>query len=110
MNVQGDVISICIEASRTHADEPMAPRGGHTSSVQRADALVLADGRRLRVRPLGPADRDRLTALFARLSPESRYRRFLSPKPELMPRELVYSPISIACITRPLLRSIRAMA
>jgi protein lysine acetyltransferase len=42
------------------------------------------------LRPLGSADRDGLVALFARLSPESRYRRFLSPKPALTARELVY--------------------
>ena len=35
-------------------------------------------------------DRAGLAALFARLTPESRYRRFLSPKPELTPRELTY--------------------
>ena len=55
-----------------------------------ADTLVLADGTRVRLRPLGSADRDGLAALFARLSPESRYRRFLSPKPSLTARELVY--------------------
>jgi RimJ/RimL family protein N-acetyltransferase len=52
--------------------------------------LVLVDGRRLQVRPIGPADADRLAGLFARLSPESRYRRFLAPKPRLAPRELAY--------------------
>ena len=50
--------------------------------------LVLADGIRLALRPLGSDDRDGVAALFARLSPESRYRRFLSPKRELTPREL----------------------
>jgi RimJ/RimL family protein N-acetyltransferase len=50
--------------------------------------LALADGRRLQIRPIGPDDVDRLAGLFARLSPESRYRRFLSPKPRLEPREL----------------------
>ncbi|MBV8998231.1 MAG: GNAT family N-acetyltransferase [Solirubrobacterales bacterium] len=52
--------------------------------------LVMADGTRLRFRPIGPDDRDGLAALFARLSPESRRRRFLSPKHELTPRELAY--------------------
>lgn len=52
------------------------------------DALVLADGQRLRFRTIGPDDRDRVAALFARLSFESRFRRFLSPKRELTPREL----------------------
>jgi RimJ/RimL family protein N-acetyltransferase len=54
------------------------------------DVLVLADGTRLALRPLGSDDRDGVAALFARLSPESRYRRFLSPKRELTPRELTY--------------------
>jgi RimJ/RimL family protein N-acetyltransferase len=50
----------------------------------------MADGLRLAIRPLGPSDRGGLAALFARLSPDSRYQRFLSPKPELAPRELTY--------------------
>jgi GNAT superfamily N-acetyltransferase len=83
-------MSIPTEPSRTHANEPMARRRGHASSVRPAEELFLADGTRLGVRPLGPADREGLAALFAQLSPESRYRRFLSPKPELTPRELVY--------------------
>jgi RimJ/RimL family protein N-acetyltransferase len=40
------------------------------------------------VRQLGPDDRDALAVAFARLSPESRRRRFLGPKPVLSPREL----------------------
>ena len=68
----------------------MAPTSVQASSLRPADALVLPDGTRLRLRPLGSEDRDGLAALFARLSPESRYRRFLSPKPNLTDRELVY--------------------
>ena len=83
-------MSTCTETSPTHALESIAPRRGHASSIRPADALVLANGTALRLRPLGPADRDGLAALFARLSPESRYRRFLSPKPSLTPRELAY--------------------
>lgn len=44
----------------------------------------------IQVRPLEPSDRGRLVALFKRLSPESRRRRFLGPKPELSERELGY--------------------
>jgi RimJ/RimL family protein N-acetyltransferase len=55
-----------------------------------AASLVLADGARISLRQVGAEDRDGLAALFARLSPQSRYRRFLSPKPELTPRELTY--------------------
>jgi RimJ/RimL family protein N-acetyltransferase len=42
----------------------------------------------LEVRPLGPADRGSLAAAFERLSEQSRYRRFLGPKPSLSAGEL----------------------
>lgn len=48
-------------------------------------------GWRLRLRPLSPGDGDRLRRFGQRLSPESRYRRFLSPiacSPELVARLL----------------------
>jgi RimJ/RimL family protein N-acetyltransferase len=54
------------------------------------EPLVLADGRRLKIRPIERQDRDRLRRLFMRMTPESRYRRYLSPKPELTERELAY--------------------
>jgi RimJ/RimL family protein N-acetyltransferase len=40
------------------------------------------------IRQLGPDDRDALAHAFTRLSPESRRRRFLGPKPALSAREL----------------------
>ena len=43
----------------------------------------LADGTEVRLRLLGPADRERLLAAFDRLSPESRYRRFFTVTPRL---------------------------
>ena len=52
--------------------------------------LTLADGTRLVIRPIEPADRDLVAAGFERLSPESRYRRFFSPLPELTGRQLDY--------------------
>jgi RimJ/RimL family protein N-acetyltransferase len=52
--------------------------------------FVLANGTRLALRQIEPGDREGLAALFARLTPESRRRRFLSPKRELTPRELTY--------------------
>lgn len=52
------------------------------------DSLVLSDGRRLKIRPIQRGDRDLLRRLFIRLTPESRYRRYLTPKPELSEREL----------------------
>jgi len=48
---------------------------------------VLSDGTVIRIAPLRRGDRDAVTGLFARLSPESRLRRFLSPKPALSDRE-----------------------
>jgi RimJ/RimL family protein N-acetyltransferase len=44
----------------------------------------------IRIRPLEPLDRADLRALFDRLSPESRHRRFLGPKPALSEQELTY--------------------
>jgi len=45
---------------------------------------------RFSLRPLCVSDREALRTLFARLSPESRRRRFLTPKSELSERELTY--------------------
>jgi ribosomal protein S18 acetylase RimI-like enzyme len=52
--------------------------------------MTLADGTRLRVRPIDPADRAPLADAFARLSDQSRHHRFLGPKPRLSERELDY--------------------
>lgn len=44
----------------------------------------------IQVRPIEPADKAELAAAFGRLSPESRYRRFFSPRSSLGERELRY--------------------
>lgn len=49
---------------------------------------MLRDGRRVTVRPVRPADAALLAAGFARLSEESRFRRFLAPMRRLTPRQL----------------------
>jgi RimJ/RimL family protein N-acetyltransferase len=49
---------------------------------------TLHDGTRVRIRPIGRADRDRYLAGFARLSDETRYRRFFTALPR-MPEALV---------------------
>jgi RimJ/RimL family protein N-acetyltransferase len=54
----------------------------------RAGRVTLRDGRVVTVRPLEPSDRDWLAAAVKRLSPETRYLRFASPKPHLTNREL----------------------
>jgi RimJ/RimL family protein N-acetyltransferase len=58
-----------------------------TSAVKTTET---AHGPRFSIRPLVPGDRDGLAALFARLTPDSRRMRFLSPKLELSERELTF--------------------
>jgi acetyl coenzyme A synthetase (ADP forming)-like protein len=51
------------------------------------DFLTLRDGSTVQVHVAGPGDREALADFFGRLSPESRWRRFLSlalPRPELI--------------------------
>jgi nucleotide-binding universal stress UspA family protein len=50
----------------------------------------LRDGSRIEIRPIAPEDRDTLRQGFERLSPESRYRRFFGPMPQLSERDLDY--------------------
>ncbi len=51
---------------------------------------TLRDGTRILIRPIRPDDKDKLVEGLERLSPESRYRRFLRPVKELTQRELRY--------------------
>jgi GNAT superfamily N-acetyltransferase len=56
-----------------------------------ADELVtLKDGTEVLVRPLEPADGPLLRSAFAQLSAESRYKRFLGPKPRLSEAEIEF--------------------
>ena len=69
----------------------MTVRGTLSASrAGEAEVLVVGDGTRISLRQVRAEDRDRLAALFARLSPQSRYWRFLSPKRELTVTELIY--------------------
>ena len=52
--------------------------------------MIVVDGARLTVRPIRPDDKDALASLFARMSAQSRRRRFLISKPALSRRELAY--------------------
>lgn len=51
---------------------------------------TLRDGTTVLVRPIGPEDKEALAEGLERLSPESRYRRFLRPMTRLSDRELAY--------------------
>lgn len=50
--------------------------------------VVLSDGGTAHLRPIRPEDADLLRAFHARLSPESIYYRFFSPRPQLSDREV----------------------
>src|SRR5688572_4806404 len=50
----------------------------------------LRDGRSLEIRALRPADRDELMAAVGRMSDESIYRRFFSPRRQFGEREVDY--------------------
>ena len=52
--------------------------------------IALRDGSRVRIRTLRTYDSELLLRGFRRLSPESRYRRFLSPTPKLSERTVRY--------------------
>jgi nucleotide-binding universal stress UspA family protein/RimJ/RimL family protein N-acetyltransferase len=52
--------------------------------------ITLRDGARATLRPIAPEDKPLLAASFERLSEESRYRRFLTPKNKLSPADLAY--------------------
>lgn len=53
-------------------------------------AFALRDGSSVLVRPVRPDDRELLLAGFERLGPESRYKRFLAPMPELTDDVVAY--------------------
>jgi GNAT superfamily N-acetyltransferase len=52
--------------------------------------IVLRGGSRVEIRALGPDDKAGLAAGFERLSEQSRYRRFLSPTPNLSAKQVAY--------------------
>ena len=61
--------------------------------IQLESDVVLRTGHTLRIRPVRPDDRERLTGLFARLSPESLHSRFFALcTPE---RALEFSPVTV---------------
>jgi nucleotide-binding universal stress UspA family protein/GNAT superfamily N-acetyltransferase len=52
--------------------------------------VTLRDGSHVTIRPVEPDDRRAIEEGFERLSPESRYRRFFGPMPQLSSRHLDY--------------------
>ena len=78
-----------MSAAKPPSGSPDEQLGGSTAA-ELDDALTLVDSTRVRFRPIERGDADALAAMFARLTPESRRRRFLSSKGDLSPRELSY--------------------
>jgi nucleotide-binding universal stress UspA family protein/RimJ/RimL family protein N-acetyltransferase len=56
----------------------------------RARTATLRDGAKVVIRPIGPEDAPLVVEAFERLSPASRYRRFLTPVANLSPEMLEY--------------------
>ena len=54
------------------------------------EAVTLSDGQRVHLRLMQPSDKELLLAGFERLSPDSRYARFMAPKARLTEGELRY--------------------
>jgi RimJ/RimL family protein N-acetyltransferase len=54
------------------------------------ETVQLSDGQRILLRPVRPSDKRMLLDGFERLSPDSRYARFMAPKSTLTERELRY--------------------
>ena len=69
---------------RPDREDPRDDRDDHRWMVVDPDGrLRLADGTDIALRPFSPGDGGLLVDGFARLSPQSRYRRFLAPTPRL---------------------------
>ena len=58
--------------------------------MEDARRTTLRDGTPIVIRPVAPEDREALRQSFERLSPESRYRRFLAPMAHLSESQLTY--------------------
>jgi GNAT superfamily N-acetyltransferase len=54
------------------------------------ESVALSDGHKVHIRLMQPSDKEVLRAAFERLSPDSRYARFMAPKARLTEGELRY--------------------
>jgi L-amino acid N-acyltransferase YncA len=72
--------------SRRDADLASAVTpGGGTPPPHLDETLTLRDGTRVRLRPIVPADAERLIAAYEKLSADTRYQRFFSARQRLPP-------------------------
>ena len=73
----------------SHRSRPaLAPASSRRSCTAGAGQLSLGDGRRIVVRPIREQDAAQFARAYARLSPQSRQRRFLSVADQLAPADL----------------------
>ncbi|RMI46368.1 GNAT family N-acetyltransferase [Actinomadura harenae] len=75
------------ESKREHPDQRELPGGRDYPDQWEAD-VVLTDGGTAHLRPIRPEDADLLRSFYARLSAETIYYRFFSPRPHLSDREI----------------------
>ena len=73
-------------------DSAAAPRtddtDGHSYPQHWEADVLLRDGGAARIRPITPADADRLVAFYAQVSEQSKYFRFFAPYPRLSDRDV----------------------
>jgi len=65
-------------------------RQGYRYDESYEETVHLTDGQRVHLRLMRPSDKEMLREGFERLSPDSRYARFMAPKSKLTERELRY--------------------
>ncbi len=75
---------------QVHAHEDLHSRTNMNFTSAYVERILLRDGTPVLLRLLVPEDRDLLRRGFERLSPQSRYARFLAPKQRLTDEELSY--------------------
>ena len=73
---------------QAHVMEPAAPAAPDDVMATWSSTVVLGDGSTAVMRPIKPDDAPALADFHVRQSPESRYRRFFSPKPTLRDSDL----------------------
>lgn len=80
-------MSSCIESPSSAERTPGVLASPCTATIEPASA-ILRDGAAVEIRAVVPADRDRLVALYAQMSPSSIRHRFFAVKRELSEDEL----------------------
>jgi len=84
------LIVVVMSASRRSTQRYTQPVPAQRHQTADDAAAAAARDARFSLRPIRVSDGEAVRTLFARLSPESRRRRFLTAKPELSDRELMY--------------------